>query len=112
MSTEGWRRFSNASALKLRALNQLFSTTASSTRWGTTCSTPSLRIWLHDPRTCYWADELEWIAGDERIIRFGLNAEFVDNSGLLWIDGLETSSREDLANPPHKATTSLNCRAA
>ena len=29
-----------------------------------------------------------------------LNPEFVDNAGLLWIDGLETSSGEDLANPP------------
>lgn len=49
-----------------------------------------------------WADELEDMAEDDRIIRFGLNAEFVDNAGLLWIDGLVTSSGEDLADPRHK----------
>jgi len=49
-----------------------------------------------------WEYRLEAMADDERIVRFGLNAEFVDNAGLLWIDGLETSSGEDLANPKHK----------
>jgi len=49
-----------------------------------------------------WEYQLEGMADDDRIVRFGLNAEFVDNAGLLWIDGLETSSGEDLANPAHK----------
>ena len=49
-----------------------------------------------------WGWELEEMAKDDQIVRFGLNAEFVDNAGLLWIDGLETSSGEDLANPKHK----------
>ena len=49
-----------------------------------------------------WEYELEEMADNDRIVRFGLNAEFVDNAGLLWIDGLETSSGDDLANPNHK----------
>ncbi|EAR19899.1 hypothetical protein ACLM44_12610 [Synechococcus sp. W2B2] len=49
-----------------------------------------------------WEYELKEMADDGRIIRFGLNAEFVDNAGLLWIDGLETSSGEDLSDPKHK----------
>ena len=49
-----------------------------------------------------WDDYLEDMANEDRIVRFGLNAEFVDNAGLLWIDGLETSSGDDLANPDHK----------
>ncbi|MEY4359810.1 MAG: hypothetical protein RLZZ631_1296 [Cyanobacteriota bacterium] len=49
-----------------------------------------------------WEYGLEAMADDERIVRFGLNAEFVDNAGLLWIDGLETSSGGDLADPDHK----------
>ncbi len=54
------------------------------------------------------AKVLGWEAGlDEMvfmnyIVRFGLNAEFVDNAGLLWIDGLETSSGDNLADPNHK----------
>jgi hypothetical protein len=49
-----------------------------------------------------WEWELEEMAEDGRIVRFGLNAGFIENAGLLWIDGLETSSGEDLANPKHK----------
>jgi len=49
-----------------------------------------------------WAEELGWMADRGCIVRFGLNAEFVDNAGLLWIDGLETSSGDDLADPLHK----------
>jgi len=53
-----------------------------------------------------WEDELDWMAADGRIVRFGLNAEFIDNAGLLWIDGLETGRDEskgcnDLADPRH-----------
>jgi len=39
---------------------------------------------------------------EERIVRFGLNEDFIDRNGLLWIDNLETSSGEDLGNPKHK----------
>ena len=33
--------------------------------------------------------------------RVGLNASDIDELGLLWIDGLETSSGKDLASPSH-----------
>lgn len=49
-----------------------------------------------------WEGGLESMLEDDRIVRFGLNADFVNRNGLLWIDGLETSSGEDLANPEHK----------
>lgn len=53
-----------------------------------------------------WEYELEEMVDDERIVRFGLNADFINNAGLLWIDGLETGRDEkkgtnDLANPKH-----------
>lgn len=53
------------------------------------------------------AEVLDWGSGlaamleGGRIVRFGLNADFVDRNGLLWIDGLETSSGENLADPRH-----------
>lgn len=39
-------------------------------------------------------------------MRFGLNADFINNAGLLWIEGLETGRDDtkgtnDLANPRH-----------
>ena len=49
-----------------------------------------------------WEVELKMMADDDRVVRFGLNAEFVNNAGLLWIDVLETSSGENLADPNHK----------
>ena len=49
-----------------------------------------------------WDVELELMALNDQIVRFGLNAEFVNNAGLLWIDGLETSSGDNLADPNHK----------
>ena len=53
-----------------------------------------------------WEWELDDMEGDGRIVRFGLNADFIDNAGLLWIDGLETSRDQakgtnDLADPNH-----------
>jgi len=53
-----------------------------------------------------WEYELEEMVDDDRIVRFGLNADFINNAGLLWIDGLETGRDEakgtnDLANPKH-----------
>jgi hypothetical protein len=35
------------------------------------------------------------------IDRFGLNADFINANRLTWIDGLKTSSGEDLADPGH-----------
>lgn len=49
-----------------------------------------------------WAGSLRWMEGDGRIVRFGLNAEFIEDAGLLWIDGLETSSGDNLAREGHK----------
>lgn len=49
-----------------------------------------------------WAKSLKWMEGDGRIVRFGLNADFIKDAGLLWIDGLETSSGDDLAREGHK----------
>jgi hypothetical protein len=50
--------------------------------------------------------ELEKAVGwnpDKLIVeRFGLNADFIEKYGLTWIDGLITSSGEDLADPDHK----------
>ena len=44
---------------------------------------------------------LEDMRDDERIVRFGLNEEFIDRNGLLWVDNLETSSGSDLNSPKH-----------
>ena len=38
---------------------------------------------------------------DLRFERVGLNSSDIDELGLLWIDGLETSSGKDLASPSH-----------
>ena len=38
---------------------------------------------------------------DLEIVRFGLNAEQIEDAGLLWIDNLITSSGKDLASPRH-----------
>ena len=48
-----------------------------------------------------WGWELEEMANDDQIVRFGLNAEFVDNAGLLWIDGFETSSASEPSEHKH-----------
>jgi hypothetical protein len=43
----------------------------------------------------------EWEPDDLEIVRFGLNRDFIDRHGLMWIDNLETSSGGDLADPNH-----------
>lgn len=53
-----------------------------------------------------WEYGLEAMEDEDRIVRFGLNADFINNAGLLWIDGLETGRDDakgtnDLANPRH-----------
>jgi hypothetical protein len=44
---------------------------------------------------------VEWSPDNPVIIRFGLNAEFIDEHNLTWIDNLETSSGEQLDDPDH-----------
>jgi hypothetical protein len=36
------------------------------------------------------------------LIRFGLNADFIDANGLTWIPNLETSSGGNLDDPDHE----------
>jgi hypothetical protein len=38
---------------------------------------------------------------DMKFIRVGLNKKDIDELGLVWIDGLETSSGKDLSKPSH-----------
>ena len=42
-----------------------------------------------------------WSPENLVIIRFGLNADFIDRHGLTWIDNLETSSGQQLDDPEH-----------
>lgn len=42
-----------------------------------------------------------WSPENLLIIRFGLNADFIDRHGLTWIDNLETSSGQQLDDPNH-----------
>ena len=61
-----------------------------------------------------WGWELEEMANDDQIVRFGLNAEFVDNAGLLWIDGSETSSASEPFEHKHLGQgfgLTINCFA-
>jgi hypothetical protein len=45
--------------------------------------------------------DIDWNPSRLIIERFGLNADFIDANNLTWIDGLETGSGSDLANPRH-----------
>jgi hypothetical protein len=42
-----------------------------------------------------------WSPDNLEIVRFGLNADFIERHRLTWIDNLETGSGGDLANPEH-----------
>jgi hypothetical protein len=42
-----------------------------------------------------------WHPDELEIVRFGLNRDFIDAQGLMWIDNLETSSGKDLSDPRH-----------
>jgi hypothetical protein len=46
---------------------------------------------------------IDWEPSAENltIIRFGLNADFINENGLVWIDNLETSSGGQLDDPDH-----------
>jgi len=48
---------------------------------------------------------------DLHLERVGLNAEDIERLGLLWIDGLETSSGKDLSDPSHKNHQDRNVQA-
>ena len=47
-------------------------------------------------------EEMEDFVDIIEIDRFGLNAEFIKDEGLTWIDNLETSSGDDLSDKNHK----------
>ena len=53
---------------------------------------------------------VDWPPENLIITRFGLNADFIDEHGLTWIDNLETSSGGQLDDPEHRITTSSTCR--
>jgi hypothetical protein len=66
----------------------------------------------HDPGGLHQAEKLRknmedlsravgWSPDNLVIIRFGLNADFIDAHGLTWIDNLETSSGGQLDDPEH-----------
>lgn len=45
------------------------------------------------------------------LVRVGLNAADIERLGLLWIDGLETSSGQDLSDPAHKKHRDKNVQS-
>jgi hypothetical protein len=66
----------------------------------------------HDPGGLHQAEKMRknledlrravgWSPDDLVVIRFGLNADFIDAHGLTWIDNLETSSGGQLDDPGH-----------
>jgi hypothetical protein len=48
------------------------------------------------------AEAVGWSPDNLVVERFGLNADFIEEHGLTWIDGLETSGGKDLGDPKHK----------
>jgi hypothetical protein len=48
------------------------------------------------------ADGVDWCPDNLTVDRFGLNKDFIEAQGLSWIDGLETGSGKDLADPRHR----------
>jgi hypothetical protein len=48
------------------------------------------------------ADGVGWNPDNLEVYRFGLNADFIEEHSLAWIDGLITSSGNDLADRRHK----------
>ena len=48
------------------------------------------------------AEAVGWSPENLIIIRFGLNADFIAEAGLTWIDNLETSSGKRLDDPGHR----------
>ena len=48
------------------------------------------------------SDAVGWSPDDLHIDRFGLNADFINDNGLTWIEGLETGSGRNLEDSRHK----------
>ena len=66
----------------------------------------------HDPGGLHITDKMRkniadlsgavgWTPENLIVVRFGLNADFIDATGLTWIDNLETSSGGQLDDPEH-----------
>jgi hypothetical protein len=47
------------------------------------------------------AGAVRWDPDDLTVDRFGLNADFIEEQGLPWIEGLKTGSGQDLGSPRH-----------
>jgi hypothetical protein len=58
---------------------------------------------FYDLRDAYSDAEgpIDWTPEKLKIIRFGLNKDFIDANSLTWIDNLETSSGKQLDDPNH-----------
>ena len=65
--------------------------------------TDTMRKNLEDLRNAYGTTEgpIDWSPENLVIIRFELNADFIDANNLTWIDNLETSSGGQLDDPNH-----------
>lgn len=62
-----------------------------------------IRSNLYDLRHIQWADGTRGYNPKDLIInRFGLNADFIEEHSLVWIDNLITGSGKNLASPRHK----------
>jgi hypothetical protein len=48
------------------------------------------------------AQAVGWSPRNLTVVRFGLNADFIEENGLSWIDGLKTGSGDDLGDPKHR----------
>jgi hypothetical protein len=48
------------------------------------------------------ADAVGWHPKNLKIVRFGLNKDFIDKHRLTWIENLETGSGGRLDDPEHK----------
>lgn len=59
--------------------------------------TDSFKANLHDSFIASGLEEMP----DIRLERVGLNASDIEELGLVWIEGLETSSGKDLSSPSH-----------
>lgn len=61
-----------------------------------------LRKNLEDVSQVVWSSGRTGYDPSNLIIeRFGLNADLIEELGLVWIDNLETGSKKDLASPSH-----------
>jgi len=62
-----------------------------------------IRSNLEDLKDVVWEDGEEgYDPYNLKIVRFGLNADFIEQHKLTWINNLITGSKKDLANPNHR----------